>query len=261
MISPLAHVDPSARIGENVTIHPFAYIDANVEIGDGCEIKPYASIISGTRMGKNNKVFQGAIIGADPQDFRWKGEETFCVIGDNNVIREQVIINRSIRQGEATTIGNDCFIMAESHIGHDCLIKGECVLGNGVKIAGDTEIGKCTILSSGAMMHENCKIGDWALIKGGCRIGSNVPPYVIIAHNPASYYGINAVVMRKHGFTEEQVDEIAKAYRHVYQSGTSVYNAVKRIEADVEDIPERATILDFIRANNFKIVAIDLNQY
>ena len=111
------------------------------------------------------------------------------------------------------------------------------------------------------MMHENCKIGDWALIKGGCRIGSNVPPYVIIAHNPASYYGINAVVMRKHGFTEEQVDEIAKAYRHVYQSGTSVYNAVKRIEADVEDIPERATILDFIRANNFKIVAIDLNQY
>ncbi len=261
MISPLAHVDPSARIGENVTIHPFAYIDANVEIGDGCEIKPYASIISGTRMGKNNKVFQGAIIGADPQDFRWKGEETFCVIGDNNVIREQVIINRSIRQGEATTIGNDCFIMAESHIGHDCLIKGKCVLGNGVKIAGDTEIGKCTILSSGAMMHENCKIGDWALIKGGCRIGSNVPPYVIIAHNPASYYGINAVVMRKHGFTEEQVDEIAKAYRHVYQSGTSVYNAVKRIEADVEDIPERATILDFIRANNFKIVAIDLNQY
>ena len=261
MISPLAHVDPSARIGENVTIHPFAYIDANVEIGDGCEIKPYASIISGTRMGKNNKVFQGAIIGADPQDFRWKGEETFCVIGDNNVIREQVIINRSIRQGEATTIGNDCFIMAESHIGHDCLIKGKCVLGNGVKIAGDTEIGKCTILSSGAMMHENCKIGDWALIKGGCRIGSNVPPYVIIAHNPASYYGINAVVMRKHGFTEEQVDEIAKAYRHVYQSGTSVYNAVKRIEADVEDIPERATILDFIRANDFKIVAIDLNQY
>ncbi|MBQ4345183.1 MAG: acyl-ACP--UDP-N-acetylglucosamine O-acyltransferase [Muribaculaceae bacterium] len=261
MISPLAHVDPSARIGENVTIHPFAYIDANVEIGDGCEIKPYASIISGTRIGKNNKVFQGAIIGADPQDFRWKGEETFCVIGDNNVIREQVIINRSIRQGEATTIGNDCFIMAESHIGHDCLIKGKCVLGNGVKIAGDTEIGKCTILSSGAMMHENCKIGDWALIKGGCRIGSNVPPYVIIAHNPASYYGINAVVMRKHGFTEEQVDEIAKAYRHVYQSGTSVYNAVKRIEADVEDIPERATILDFIRANNFKIVAIDLNQY
>lgn len=261
MISPLAHVDPSARIGENVTIHPFAYIEANVEIGDGCEIKPYASIISGTRMGKNNKVYQGAIIGADPQDFRWKGEDTFCVIGDNNVIREQVIINRSIREGQATTIGNDSFIMAETHIGHDCLIKGKCVLGNGVKIAGDTEIGECSILSSGAMLHENCKVGDWVLIKGGCRIGSNVPPYVIIAHNPASYYGINAVVMRKHGFTEEQIDDIAKAYRHIYQCGTSVYNALQRIEADVTDSPIRSAILDFVRGNDLKIVAVPLNLY
>ncbi len=256
MISPLAHVDPSAKIGENVKIHSFAYIDANVEIGDGCEIMPYTSIISGTRMGKNNKIYQGSIIGADPQDFRWKGEETFCIIGDNNVIREQVIINRSIREGQATIIGSDSFIMAECHIGHDCHIKGKCVLGNGVKIAGDTEIGECAIMSSNAMLHEGCKVGEWALIKGGCRLGSNVPPYVIIAHNPASYYGINAVIMRREGFTEEQIDDIAKAYRHVYQCGTSVYNALHRIEADVPDSPVRTTILEFIRGCNNKIVAI-----
>lgn len=256
MISPLAHVDPSARIGDNVTIHPFAYIDKNVEIGDGCEIMPYVSIIHGTRIGRNNKIYQGAIIGADPQDFRWKGQDTYCIIGDNNVIREQVIINRSIREGKATTIGNDTFIMAESHIGHDCVIKGKCVLGNGVKIAGDTEIGECAILSSNAMLHEGCKIGDWALIKGGCRLGSNVPPYVIIAHNPASYYGINAVIMRKEGFTEEQIDDIAKAYRHVYQCGTSVFNALRRIEADVPESPIRDNITEFIRSCDLKIVAI-----
>lgn len=261
MISPLAHVDPSAKIGENVTIHPFAYIDKNVEIGDGCEIMSYTSIINGTRMGKNNKIYQGSIIGADPQDFRWKGEQTYCYIGDNNVIREQVIINRGIHTEGGTRIGSDSFIMAETHIGHDCNVKGKCVLGNGVKIAGDTEIGECTILSSNAMLHEGCKIGDWVLIKGGCRLGSNVPPYVIIAHNPASYYGINAVVMRKHGFTEEQIDDIAKSYRHIYQCGTSVYNALQRIKADVQDSPVRQAILDFINDCNLRIVAVPLDLY
>lgn len=256
MISPLAHVDPSAKIGENVTIHPFAFIDANVEIGDGCEIMSYTSVIRGTRMGKNNKVYQGSIIGADPQDFRWKGEESFCFIGDNNVIREHVIINRGISSERGTRIGNDSFIMAETHIGHDTNIKGNCVIGNGVTIAGDAEVGECTILSSGVILHENSKVGSWVLIKGGCRISGNVPPYIIVAHNPVAYFGVNAVILRKHGFTEEQIDDVAKAYRHVYQTGTSVFNALKRIEADVEEGDVRANIVNFIRDCNLKLVAI-----
>jgi acyl-[acyl-carrier-protein]--UDP-N-acetylglucosamine O-acyltransferase len=256
MISPLAHVDPSAKIGENVTIHPFAFIDANVEIGDGCEIMSYTSVIRGTRMGKNNKVYQGSIIGADPQDFRWKGEESFCFIGDNNVIREHVIINRGISSERGTRIGNDSFIMAETHIGHDTNIKGKCVIGNGVTIAGDAEVGECTILSSGVILHENSKVGSWVLIKGGCRISGNVPPYIIVAHNPVAYFGVNAVILRKHGFTEDQIDDVAKAYRHVYQTGTSVFNALKRIEADVEEGDVRANIVNFIRDCNLKLVAI-----
>ena len=256
MISPLAHVDPSAKIGENVTIHPFAFIDANVEIGDGCEIMSYTSVIRGTRMGKNNKVYQGSIIGADPQDFRWKGEESFCFIGDNNVIREHVIINRGISSERGTRIGNDSFIMAETHIGHDTNIKGKCVIGNGVTIAGDAEVGECTILSSGVILHENSKVGSWVLIKGGCRISGNVPPYIIVAHNPVAYFGVNAVILRKHGFTEEQIDDVAKAYRHVYQTGTSVFNALKRIEADVEEGDVRANIVNFIRDCNLKLVTI-----
>lgn len=256
MISPLAHVDPTAKIGNDVTIHPFAYVDAGVEIGDGCEIKPYTSIIKGSKLGKNVKVYQGSIIGADPQDFRWKGEETFCSIGDNTIVREHVIINRSIRAGESTYIGHDSFVMAESHIGHDCQVKGRCVIGNSVMIAGDAKIGECTILSSGAILHEKCEIGDWALIKGGCRISGNVPPYVIMAHNPAVYFGINATVLRKHNFTEEQIDDIAKSYRHIYQCGTSVFNALQRIEADVPDHEVRQKIVNFIREHDHKIVAI-----
>ncbi|MDE7396528.1 MAG: acyl-ACP--UDP-N-acetylglucosamine O-acyltransferase, partial [Muribaculum sp.] len=235
MISPLAHVDPSAKIGKDVTIYPFAFIDSNVEIGDGCTIMPYVSVMNGSRIGKNNKIYQGAIIGADPQDFRWKGEQTFCTIGNNNVIREHVIINRGIKPTGGTYVGDNSFIMAETHIGHDSHIEGKCVLGNGVTIAGDCHVDECAILSSNVVLHERSHVGKWALIKGGCRISGNVPPYVIIAHNPAVYAGINATVLLRHGnFTSAQVDDIANAYRHIYQSGSSVFNGLKRVEADIE---------------------------
>jgi len=256
MISPLAYVDPSAKIADGVSIHPFAYIDADVEIGEGTEIMPYTSIIRGTRIGRNNRIYQGSIIGADPQDFRWKGEKTYCFIGDNNTIREHVIINRGITSEGGTRIGSESFIMAETHIGHDTHIADKCVLGNGVTIAGDAEVGTCSILSSGVILHERSKLGEWTLIKGGCRISGNVPPFVIMAHNPASYFGVNAYVMRKNGFTDAEIDDVAKAYRHVYQTGTSVFNALKRIEADLGPSRVRETIIGFIRGYNLKIVAI-----
>ncbi len=255
-ISPLAYVDPKAKLGENVTIHPFAYIDRDVVIGDGCEIMPYASIIHGTKLGKNNKVFQNSVIGADPQDFRWKGREATCSIGDNVVIRENCIINRGFTTEHGTVVGNDTFIMAETHIGHDSVISGKCVLGNGVTIAGEAIVGECVILSSGVILHERSNIGSWVLVKGGCRINGNVPPFVIMAHNPASYFGVNAVILRKHGYTDEQIENIAKSYRHIYQSSTSVFNAVKRVELDIEPSPERQMILDFVAKSNSKLVAI-----
>lgn len=263
MISPLAHVDPSAKIGADVTIHPFAYIDKDVVIGDGCEILPYASIMKGARIGKNNKIYQGAIVSADPQDFRWKGCASCCFIGDNNVIREHVIVNRGITADGGTRIGSNCFIMAETHIGHDSQISDNCVLGNGVTIAGDVIVECGSILSSNVILHEKVHVGKLALVKGGCRIGSNVPPYTIIAHNPATYYGVNTIVLQKHAkFSDEQIDDIAKAYRHIYQSSTSLFNALKRIEADVPDSPVRTEILSFIRDNNMRIVGerIDLND-
>ena len=254
MISPLAYVDPAAKLGKDVKIYPFAYIDADTEIGDGCIIMPYASVVRGTVLGKNVKIYQGAIVGADPQDFRWKGAKTFCRVGDSTVIREHVIINRSILEGQATVIGEKCYICANSHIGHDSSIAPKCVIGNNVSIAGDVIVDSGTIISSGAILHENSHIGKLALIKGGTRISSNVPPYTIMAHNPVVYYGVNSTIMRKHaGFTEEQIDDIAKAYRHIYQCSTSVFNALKRIETDIADTPVRAEILTFVRNNNMKI--------
>lgn len=248
MISPLAYVDPTAQIGEGVTIHPFAYIDGGTQIGAGSEIMPYASIIRGTTLGRNVRVYQGVIVGADPQDFRWKGEQTSCFVGDDVVIREHVIINRGIRTEGGTNIGPRCFIMANSHVGHDTEIVGKCVIGSNVTIAGGVKIDEGTILSSAAVVHERSRIGKFVLIKGGSRISGNVPPYVIMAHNPVGYYGINSHIMLKHaGFSEEQVEDVAKAYRHIYQSSTSVFNALQRVENDMEAGVVRDEILNFIR--------------
>lgn len=256
MISPLAYVDPAAKLGNDVIVHPFAFIDKNVEIGDRCEIMPYASVMKGARIGSNTQIYNGAIVSATPQDFRWKGEDTLCYIGDNCIIREQVIINRGIHPEGGTRIDSNCCIMAESHIGHDSHVESYCVLGNGVKIAGDVRVEHGTILSSNVILNEGVHVGSLALVKGGCRISSNVPPFVIIAHNPATYYGVNAVILSKHAdFTPEQIDDIAKAYRHIYQSSTSLFNALARIEADIEPSPIRDEIVNFIRGNNSKIVA------
>ena len=257
MISKLAHVDPSAKIADDVTIHAFAYIDKNVEIGPGCEIMPYASIIRGTRMGANNKVYQNAIVGADPQDFRWKGEETYCYIGNNNIIREQVIINRGIHTEGGTRIGDKCVIMAESHIGHDCELAGKDVLANGVKLAGEVKVGKCTILSNAVILNEGVHVGEWVFVKGGTRISSNVPPFVIMAHNPVAYYGVNAQIMaQKNKFSDDEIDDAAKAYRHIYQTQTSLFNAMKRIEADIEPGRIRDAVIGFLKANNLRIAGI-----
>ena len=246
MISPLAYVDPSAKLGNNVKVHPFAFIDKDVVIGDNCEIYPYASIMHGARLGNNIKVYNGAIIAAEPQDFRWKGEESYVTIGDQTTIREMAIINRSIHKGMSTEIGKKCFLMAETHVGHDC------------KIAGDVVIDPCVILSTSVKVYNGSRIGKWAFIKGGCRISGNVPPYVIMAHNPAMYYGVNAAVMRTKPelFTEERIDDIAKAYRHIYQCNTSIFNAAKRIEADVDDSAEKTEILNFIKDCNNKLIAL-----
>lgn len=255
-ISNLSYVHPEAKIGDNVTIEAFAYIDKDVVIGDGTVVRPHASILRGARIGRNNVIYEGAIIAASPQDFRWEGEDSLVVIGDNNTIREHVIINRSIRPHGETRIGNDSFIMAQTHIGHDSAIGNYCVLGNAVKIAGDCKIGNYSILSSNALVHEGLDIGEWALIKGGCRVNNHVPPFVIMAHNPISYYGVNAFILRRGKKSEDIIDDIAKCYRHVYQCNTSVFNAVRRINEDVPQSPERDAILAFIKDHDMKLAAV-----
>lgn len=261
ILSNLAYIHPEAKIGNNVIIDAFAFIDKNVEIGDGTHIHPHASILSGARIGKNNEIFEQAIISATPQDFRWKGEESFVVIGDNNKIREQVIINRGNKEGGKTEIGNNSFIFAQTHIGHDSKIGNHCVIGNAVKIAGDVIIGNYSILSSNALVHEKCHIGEWVLIKGGCRVNGNVPPFTVMAHNPISYFGVNSYVLKLANKSEIIIDDIAKCYRHVYQTGTSIFNALRRIKDDVDQSPERDMVIAFIENHDLNLAAVPLREH
>ena len=255
MISPLAYVDPKAEIGNNVTIHPFAYIDKNVVIGDNCEIFPYASVLAGTTMGKNNRVFHGAILGAEPQDFRYKGEATRLSIVDNNMIREYVIINRATTPGGETVIGNRDYLLKGTRIGHDCRVDDDCILGIDCDLAGECHIHSKAILAGRVIIKENCRVGSWSLIKSGCRTGKDIPPYILAAHNPITYKGIDAFIMRRSGFSEEAIENIALAYRQIYSSGTSLENAVLRIKDVCTPSPEIDYILRFIEESKMGIIA------
>ena len=208
MISPLAYVDPSAKLGNNVTVHPFAYIDKNVEIGDNNVIMPYASLMSGTRMGNGNTVYQGAVISAVPQDFNFTGEDTFVRMGDNNVIRENAVITR----------------------GHDVEIGNECIIGNGSQVSGNCKIFDRAILTSNVLMQGNTRLGSYSIVQGGCRFTKDIPPFIVAAHEPISFYSINTHVLEHEGFSETLIKHIAQAYRILYKANTSQHDALLRIK-------------------------------
>ena len=259
MISPLAYVDLRAKIGNDVTIHPFAYIDKDVEIGDGCTVMPYVSILSGTRMGTNNTVYQGAIIGATPQDFKFKGEDTILKIGNNNTIREKVIINRGTYPTDCTIVGDGNFLLEGVHLAHDTHIGNNCILGNGTKTAGNCIVDDCAILGSGVIIKHGCHIGSWSLVRDGCRANKDVPPFIVAAHNPITYYGINAILLAREGnLSEATIDDIAKAYRQIYQCGTSLENALNQIRRMITIGPEIQYILDFIEQSSKGIIGVTL---
>lgn len=254
MISPLAYVDPSAQIGKNVTIHPFAYIDKNVVIGDDCVIMPYVSIMGGARIGNGNTFYQGAVIGTPPQDFKYKGEDTIVRIGDNNVIRENAVIIRASAPGHETVIGNGNFIMQAVRVSHDAEIGNRCIIGNGSQIAGQSIVEDCSILASSVIMTGHIRVGRWSVIQGGCRFSKDVPPYVVVAHEPAAYYSVNTKILQHEGFSETIIKHIAHAYRIIYHANTSIEDAVYRVEQQIPRGEEIDNIINFIKSSKVGIL-------
>ena len=254
MISPLAYVDPSAKLGNNVTVHPFAYIDKNVEIGDNNVIMPYASLLSGTRMGNGNTVYQGAVVGAVPQDFYFKGDETLVRIGDNNVIREHAVITRGTFPDHATVLGNHNFIMQAVRISHDVEIGNGCIIGNGSQVSGYCKIFDKAILTSNVLMQGRTRLGSYSVVQGGCRFIKDIPPFIVAAHDPTTFYSINTKVLEYEGFAEPLIKQIAQAYRILYKSNTSVNDAVARIEEQIPQSPEIEQLINFVRTSKLGLI-------
>ena len=248
MISPLAYVDAGAKLGANVTVHPFAYIDKNVEIGDNCEIMPHASIMSGARLGKGNRVFNGAVIAAEPQDFKYKGDSTLVVIGDDNVIRENVVINRATTPEGRTVIGNGNFLHEGVHISHDTHIGNHSVFGYGSKVSGNCFFGGCVLASQGS------RVGTWSMTQTGCRFRKDVPPYIVAAQEPTIYYGVNSVILAHQGVSEKVIKHISHAYRIIYQGNSSLFDALLMIKDQVPMSAEIQHIIDFINDSKLGII-------
>lgn len=255
MISPLAYVDPEAKLGQNVEVGPFAYIEKGVVIGDNCVIKPHVSILEGTTMGSGNIVYQNTVIGATPQDFHFKeGQKTHVIIGNNNRIRENVVIAGSTYEDKATVIGDGNFLMDRAHICHDVHIFNQCVIGIGTCIAGECEIHDCSIQSNGVVVQQHVRVGRFSLIQSGCRVQKDVPPYVILGGNPASYHGVNTVVLKQVKVTDRILRHIANTYRIIYTGNFSLQDAVIKIPEQIPMSEEIEKILDFIKGAKNGIV-------
>ena len=260
MHSPLAVIHPEAKIGLNVTIDPFVVIDKDVVIGDNCHIFPHTTILNGARIGHDCRIFPGAVIAGIPQDLKFKGEDSTAEIGNHTTIRECVTINRGTVSKGKTVVGNNCLIMAYSHVAHDCFLKDNIIIGNATQVAGEVKIDDFAIISGGALVHQFVQISKHVMIQGGSRVGKDIPPYTLIGREPIVYCGINIVGLRRRGFTNQQVYLIQDIYRTLYTRGLNNTQALKAIETEYEPSEERNLILDFIKSSDRGIVRGSIDE-
>jgi len=255
MIDPRASVSPRAELAADVSVGPFTVIGPDVIIGPGTVIGPHAVINGPTRMGADNRVFQFASIGDAPQDKKYKGEPTRLEIGDRNVFRECCTINRGTTHGEGVTrLGSDGLYMAYTHVAHDCTIGDKVVLANCATMGGHVEIGDWVQLGGLSAIHQFCKIGAHAFVGGGAIVTRDVPPYVMIAGNPAEPHSVNAEGLKRRGFAPQQIRNIRNAYRILYRSELTLAAAVEQLTALAREQPELATFVEFIGRSTRSLV-------
>lgn len=253
-ISPLAFIDSSAKVGENCEIGPFCFIDKNVVIGDNNVLMPSVTIMEGTRMGNGNTLFPGAVIGAVPQDLKFRGEETTTEIGNNNTIRENVTIHRGTASKGKTVVGSNNLIMENAHIAHDCEVGSGIIMGNSTKLAGEVVVDDNAIISAVVLVHQFCRIGGYTMIQGGSRTSKDIPPFIIGGKEPISYCGLNIVGLRRRGFSPELIENIHNAYRLIYNSNLTVNEAVEQIKEQIPMSKEIEYIIEFVTSSQRGII-------
>lgn len=254
MISSLAHIDKSAKIGTNVTVEPFSTIYNDVEIGDGTFIGPNVTIYPGARIGKNCKIFPGAVISAIPQDLKFHGEYTTTEIGDNTVIRECVTIHRGTDDRLKTVVGSNCLLMCYVHIAHDCILGNNVIIANNSAIAGHCTIEDWVIIEGMCGVQQFVNLGAHSFIAGMSQVRKDVPPFVRVAREPLTFAGVNAIGLRRRGMSDEDVKQIEDIYRNLFILNNSITKGINIIEAEIPDTEIRRKVIDFIKKSEKGII-------
>jgi UDP-N-acetylglucosamine acyltransferase len=244
-ISPLAFVHPEAKLGENNIIGPFCYIDKNTEIGDNNVFQNSVTINYGARIGNGNEIFPGASISTKPQDLKFRGEDTTCIIGDNNSIRENVTISRGTASKGTTIVGSNNLLMENMHVAHDCVLGSHLIIGNSTKFAGEVVVDDYAIISATCLFHQFTRVGGYIMFQGGTRTSQDIPPYVIAGKEPVRYAGVNLIGLRRRGFPNDVIDAIHDAYRIIYSKGI-LKDGVAEARAKYPDSKEVDYICSFI---------------
>lgn len=246
-VHPTAIVDPGAELGEGVTVGPWSMVGPNVKIGDGTEVRSHVLIEKNTTLGADCVIHQGAVLGTDPQDLKYRGEETFLVVGDRTVIREYATANRGTADLVTTNIGHDCLLMAYSHVAHDSQIGNHVVLSNAVNMAGHVIIEDWAIVGGLTAIHQFVRIGAHAFVGGASRTSQDVPPYTKAAGSPMKLYGLNSVGLDRRGFSQEVRQALKRAYRIIFQSNLPLSKSLDQAEAECKELPEVRHLISFIR--------------
>jgi UDP-N-acetylglucosamine acyltransferase len=249
VIHPTALVDPSAKLGTGVTVGPWAIIGPQVTVGDHCRIGPRATLQRNVRLAEDVLIGDGAILGGDPQDLKYGGEETWVEIGRGTIIREYSTINRGTAATLKTTVGARCFIMSYVHLAHDCHVGDDVVIANATQCAGHVTIHDRAILSGLNAVHQFVTIGTYAFVGGGSRVNQDIPPYVKAVGNPMELYGLNSLGLQRAGFSGETVAALKRAYRLFFNSDLNLSQAMERARTDLPAFPEVERFLTFVESS------------
>ena len=247
-IHPTAIVHPRAKIAEGVEIGAYSVVGEHVSVGKDTRIASHVLVEGWTTIGERNQIFPFSCIGTAPQDIGYKNEETYLIIGNDNVIRESATVHRATtKEDRVTVIGNNNFLMAYSHVAHDCKLGNHIIMANSVGLGGHITVGDYAILGGIVAVHQFVRIGAYAIIGGQSAVPQDIPPYVSASGNRAKLYGLNLVGLKRRGFSDQSIANLKKAYRIIFRSGLILDEALAKVKAELGDSPEAMHLMEFMK--------------
>ena len=254
MIHPSAVIDPTAVIAPTASVGAFAFIGPQCVVGEECVVSHRSTLERNVRLSRGVKIGVGSVLGGDPQDLKFRGEDTWVEVGEGTTIREYSTINRGTAQSMKTTVGRSCFIMSYVHLAHDCHVGDGVIISNGTQLAGHVTIGDRAILSGLTAVHQFVKIGTFSFVGGASRVAKDIPPYLKAVGNPVKLYGLNSVGLQRNNFPEDVVRELKRAYRLFFRSELNVTQAMLRARSELHAFAEVEEFLRFVQASGRGVV-------